>query len=137
METTRFDGLVRGLATGSTRRRVLGLLAGAGLGGPLSLLGRQEAGARCPRLRKDKCPNGLATECCKDRVCQSQLGKCFKCANPPYVPCKAPDDQGPGFCCHNEGEHCCQCPLTDPPGTVISQCAPIATSCEDHCSPPG
>ena len=136
MHAKRFDGLTRGLATDSSRRRVLGLLAGVGLGGALSLR-RQEAEARCPRLRKDTCPNLSASECCKNRLCISQTGQCYKCDKETHFPCKTTKDQGtdqgPGFCCLNESEHCCQCALTEPAGTFISQCAPNNQTCDDFC----
>ncbi len=133
MDAEHFDGLVRGLTIGSSRRRMLGLLLGGGLAGTLSPLGRQDAKARCPRLRKDTCPNLSASECCKNRLCNSHAGTCYKCDKATQSPCKTANDQGPGFCCHNELEHCCQCPLTHPPGTFISQCAPNNQTCEDYC----
>lgn len=85
MDAQQFDGVVRWLAIGASRRRTLGVLLAAGLGGTPSLLLRQEAEARCrPRNRKCNgicCPKG---EFCRDpntQQCVSLKNSCSAGAN--------------------------------------------------------
>jgi hypothetical protein len=80
MDARQFDGFVRRLTIGASRRRVLGLLLAGGLGGTQSLLQRREAEARC-RPRNRKC----GTICCEQgtfcrdpltELCVSLSGSC-------------------------------------------------------------
>jgi hypothetical protein len=80
MDARQFDGFVRRLANGASRRRVLGLLVAGGLGGTLSLRERQVAEARCrPRNRKCNgicCPKGTFCSNPSTQQCVSLQGTC-------------------------------------------------------------
>jgi hypothetical protein len=80
MDARQFDGLVRRLTIGASRRRVLGLLLAGGLGGAPSLLQRQEAEARCrPRNRKcggECCPKGTLCYNPTTHLCASLKDTC-------------------------------------------------------------
>ncbi len=74
MDHQRFDELTRSLATSTSRRTALKLLAGSALGGVLGLLGLEEAAAAC-RLAGQRCD--VAHRCCAGAKCASN-GRC-KC----------------------------------------------------------
>src|SRR5215213_572946 len=126
MDNSAFDTLTRALnsshAQSTTRRGMTRFLGGLALGGPLALLGLNQAEAKCKktcgpckRCKHGKCkpkPTGTA---CPGGTCQG--GTCIPAASPPSPPPPPP-------------------PLTCPSGTfaLVGRCAP---SCGDACRAKG
>jgi hypothetical protein len=96
MDTTYFDALTKSLGESHSRRGITRLLGGLALGGPLALLGLDEAAAKCKkkcgpckRCKKGKCKPKLAGTACAGGTCQG--GVCAPGAGPasppPPLPC--------------------------------------------------
>lgn len=98
MDAREFDGFVRRLASSASRRRVLGVLLAAGLGGSTRLLERQSAEARCrPRNRKCGgicCPRGTFCRVPETQQCVSLRDTC---------------EVGENFCAGGSEEARCGC----------------------------
>lgn len=73
MDDHRFDNLARTLATGLSRRGALRSLAGGAAGLLLAGLARDDAAARCVRI-KDRCRRG--DTCCGGARCRSRRCRC-------------------------------------------------------------
>ncbi len=82
MDGSRFDGLVRTLATGQTRRRALQSLGGGSLASLLGLAGLEDAAAACVKPGKKGCDGPKNKQCCDGARCQggtnTKEGRC-KC----------------------------------------------------------
>lgn len=80
MDGSRFDGFVRALATGATRRRALRGVAGSAFAGLLGHLGIEEAAAACVKPGKKGCQGPRHRKCCTGARCQGgtkdKVGKC-------------------------------------------------------------
>ncbi len=92
MDSSRFDGITRAVATSRTRRRALQALGGGALAGLLGVTGvadtaaapcrgkRKKCGAKCVNTKKDnkhcgKCNNACQGQnSCKNGKCTSKLG---------------------------------------------------------------
>jgi hypothetical protein len=114
MDSSRFDVLTRSLGTGGTRRGVLQLIAGTGVGAVLlGQIGIEGASAKCVAPgKKCKSKNGKK-KCCGGAKCQGK-----KCACPDSA-----------IAC---GKTCCQ------PGQIClgdDTCANGPLEPGDHCDP--
>jgi hypothetical protein len=144
MSDDRFDELSKALATTTSRRQALKILAATAAGGAFSLFGAREARAigRCRRVGQ---PCRQDYECC-DFFCNPARGRCecppspaaHLCAktrrcifcnpetstfDPATCTCVCNEGTTPcnGQCC-GEGEECCR-------GTFFSQCCPTGQCC--------
>jgi hypothetical protein len=140
----RFDAFTRTVATGLTRRRVLGALSGvfAGvLAAPAAAATARPAGAICRKngdcasgvcLPKDatgrqRCQAGIGDPCSIDTDCATSLcvnGICCSGADFCEGNCCSPDRAATETCCPGTGQ-CCECfRRTDPGNERIECCQP-------------
>ena len=123
MDGHEFDILVKGLSSGTNRRRVLrGLLGSAAAA---VVVGSQTFEATA---RGKACPSGNGSECPANQVCKNSTRTCTKCDQKHFVTCKG--STGPGTCCFAENADCCICTFTRSGATfgtcgAIGQCATL------------
>ena len=94
MDSDRFDGLVRRVSQGASRRRLLAGLLGATVAGSL---GRSDAPAKAKRQHhrqhgvkaQDDTPKPNGKKCVKDEQCQS--GQCCRAQGAQHGTCSADD----------------------------------------------
>lgn len=75
MDGSRFDGFVRTLAAGQTRRRALHSVAVGVVAGLLGKGGLEEAGAACVKLGKKGCKGEKNGKCCPGTRCKGGTSK--------------------------------------------------------------
>lgn len=127
MDGSRFDDLVRAVATGAgSRRALLGRLTGAGAGAMLAMLGRGADAApnSCAQACADE-PKGPRQAACK-QACRQCDGNIFDVCRGPQIIC-CPGSQG--FCCIDEGGS------TVCPGSQTCQEPRVPVGCECVCPP--
>jgi hypothetical protein len=129
MDRSSFDALARSLtgalAGTTTRRGITQLLGGLALGGPLALLRRGEADAKCKkkcgpckRCKKGKCKKKAAGTACPGGTCQG--GACVPAtASPPPPP-------APLTCAEVCGANCGMCFTLADGGTA---CGDFGSDC--------
>lgn len=80
MDQTRFDGLTRMMATGSTRRQVCHGLTGGTVAVLLSHFGIEEAAAGCVKPGQQGCDGPRHRQCCDGATCKggtnTKQGRC-------------------------------------------------------------
>jgi hypothetical protein len=80
LDGSRFDGIIRALATGTTQRRTLLGLAGSALAGLLGQVGMEDASAACIKPGKKGCNGPRNRKCCQGATCQggsnTKNGRC-------------------------------------------------------------
>lgn len=117
MSDQDFDGLSKALATATSRRQALKILAAAVAGGALSLIGSREVGATPPCRRVGQ-PCRQDEECC-DFFCPPGTGRCA--CPPDFAVCR-------------RRRRCvlCPSPCTFDPETCQCDCPPCPDSCSDN-----
>jgi hypothetical protein len=151
MDDHRFDALTTRLASGLSRRRSLGLLAGLGMGA--GVLGDEAAGKRKKKKKKKPCPPcvGRKKGKCKKRLVDGTActggtcrgGQCLRCADPARPNFCASTDSCLPACRNNEvfspqtcscacaPRTCCNC--TGDAASFCSETQPTGDACFAAC----
>lgn len=105
MDQERFDRLARGLAAGISRRRMVGAMTGAALGGIVVAVGGNEAEAKKKKRGKGKRKKRAQAPVCTPKIC-AELGRA--CGAVADDGCGNPlDCGGDSVCGSDTATNCC------------------------------